>query len=122
MCMKQCKYMGFAKKNIVCWKVVQPKSKTYVVSVYRQMPLKVNKVINALGSTLLLKDADFIHSGAFHSFKRKCDAKMTVQWQGAKGSEVVVRCLIPKGTPYWKGTFGIFARDNYCSTQIIIVR
>ena len=58
----------------------------------------------------------------FHSFMSVSDAKndaliLSIIYGGTRAT--VFRCIIPKGTKYYKGLFGMMV-PSYCSNAIIV--
>lgn len=73
--------------------------------------------------TLYYDEENAIEGGGFHSFHFLCSAITEQKWfkkwiasdvQGV----IVLKCIIPKGTLYYKGLFEYTV--SYCSKQLII--
>ena len=112
MCLKNAE-LRIAEKDIICYKV-------YVVdgnllSPYRREQAPEEGIIakTRLGT---IKSPDNVVYEGFHSFATLSDAvDESFIWEDE--TTVIVKCIIPKLSRYYKGTFG--ARISYCSECII---
>lgn len=64
-----------------------------------------------------------MHGGCIHSYRYKKDADfMTIHSNFIKGhEEVIFKCVIPKGTEYYKGIDAL-GQENYASKKIRFVK
>lgn len=111
-----------ATEDIVCWKVLEKTGDNVYRSPYEHYPYKLNTTIKDDGNRVQNIEKK-IYGGCFHTYMNMEDAfqSMTMsnnevdhirkRWPG-KGYprfncyySVVVKCIIPKGTKYYEGTF-----------------
>jgi hypothetical protein len=116
MCLFNASRVYIAKEDIVVYKHVI-KCKDGYVSSYRKSVVLFDK--------LCTSDIEFVRERqpqqriierALHSFVNLNDARQEAKhWK-----EVLVRCIIPKGSRYHKGEFGgIYRVDSLASNQLI---
>lgn len=112
-----------AKKDIVCWKLVQVTKRGVLRGYYRsKFRYILNKVYNTRFGFEDGYDYDYkcIHKG-FHSYQKKKDL-LREEWGYSfiflKEYEYtkLVKCVIPKGTKYYKNT------NQYVSKSIKLVK
>lgn len=124
-----------AKKDIVCYKVLIHNGSGIYATPYMQKQLtlaeKKGKVyFVATGNKTLLVNLNGlsrfffryqVSKGYIHTFKNKADAvKEIADWRCGKNPPVIFKCIIPKGTEYYKGIFGRTMK-SYCSDKIRII-
>jgi len=133
------KKVRVAKEDMVCYKILDRKKerKKWIFRIFRKptyrAPFYFNyiyqlKKLNDLGKFLYVAISPeelcgVVHEG-FHSFVDIQDAKrMLSEWYETHVG-VIVKCIIPKGAEYVKGT--IYKSQNspacYVSNQIICVK
>ena len=124
-----------AKKDIVCYKVLIHLGSGAYVTPYTQRHLtyaekkgKLDFVATGDKITLVnlvgLSRFFFrykVSKGYIHTFKNKADAAIEMaDWRRHKNPPYVFKCIIPKGTEYYKGIFGRTMK-SYCSDKIRII-
>lgn len=112
MCLSRPGYLKTAEEDIVVYKHIILEDE-YITS-YRHAPVK----FNILTSSILIKDneSNTVDFG-LHSFINKEDALSEARRFG----EILVRCIIPKGSEYYQGEFetrGIIY-PSYASDYIV---
>ena len=126
-----------AEEDIVCWKWLRLHKNGKLFSPYQcnryylndrmKDDVRVNK--NATDS----RGEDITHTldrGCFHTFKHYDDAKFasgdsTWEWSSILSStfNLVVKCIIPKGSKYYEGDFCLFRcepMESYASKELKI--
>lgn len=117
-----------AEKDITCYKWYVKIDSVYL-SPYQGEPIPAfNTVVysdlDKPEKNLLLLSSfqyKYIVEKGFHSFVNSIDAKYNRYNQCANyeiRNTIIVSCVIPKGSRYYKGVFG--NADSYCSEAIII--
>lgn len=125
-----------AEENIVCYKVVcKLFPGVYESEFYAHLYIRgsLNKLLddalvitqtyttykNSLGQ--IFTSSDNVVEKGFHSFTCQEDACQYAveKYSYNDASYVVVKCMIPKGSNYIKGTYGKY--PNYVSSKIICV-
>lgn len=102
------------KKDIIVWKHIINNSDYYYwgpsdyVSSYEKAPIVFNTVIHSEIDRQL-----YSIEKALHSFEFEEDASE----EANSYEEVLVKCIIPKSSIYYKGTFG--NKNSYASNQLI---
>lgn len=71
---------------------------------------------NTYSSNLVKDEYNYIGKG-LHSFCKRKDALESKVLR-----KVVVKCIIPKGSTYYKGKFGFYEYDSYASDKITYVK
>ena len=121
-----------ASKDIICYKLAEEFKGNYY-GLY-QNKYKLNEFLTekAFRSE---QQYPYINYG-FHSFKRLKDAKIHINSilkrtfslvtrfrpDYSKKNYVVLRCIIPKGSFYFKGVFGMSDYESYVSNNIKILK
>ena len=117
-----------AERDITCYKVFyQKRGYKAIVTPFRQFRMYLKRLYTT-------KDCDcpyavgkqyIVEGGCFHSFKSRQGAngfiKSQKKYDGTKGFYLVaVKCIIPKGSAYYTGTFYGSQGDYkaYASTRI----
>lgn len=110
-----------AKKDIVCWKVLEvlPNNKLmsiYYPVVYKKGKLKTSRIDKI---TLNIFDNETINKG-LHSFTNKNMAIIEYRWiksiYNSKEFEVV-KCIIPAGSAYFVNRY----KEEYVSNKIMML-
>lgn len=121
-----------AKKDIICYKILIKERKSWIYRIfYKPMyraPFYINytyrlKELNDLGKSLIVYPYEVY--GGFHSFVDIQDAKCKLKdWFDTPGGQTIVKCIIPKGAEYVKGTIDKSQNSpaSYVSNQIICVK
>lgn len=104
-----------AEENIICYKIYI--FRNGFVSPYLRSPIpKLKEKI----TTELQNDGSYLIEKGFHSFinlsDAEGDAKFFSRYYEIKA--VISKCIIPKGSKYYKGKFGTI--PSYCSESIIV--
>lgn len=111
MCLEtEWKNPRMAKSDIVVWKHLEKWEGTFYTTYYN-MEIELGKIYK---SKLDQSDEWGGVEIGLHSFKLKKEAVEDGQEEDA---DVVVKCIIPKGAKYYKGTFGNF--ESYVSNSIM---
>ena len=104
-----------AEEDIICYKVYFKSKNWYESPVMGDIVTELNQVLktNLQKSTL----GGEVYEG-YHSFKYKESADTLYPNNG----KVCVKCIIPKGSLYYKGIHDFIFRedDGYCSDTIIL--
>lgn len=111
-----------ANEDITCYKIYVVKDGK-LVSPYQGAPMPVFNILNTtrLGSAFLCDDNyDFFEvNEGFHSYLNLFDADpRSFIWNNFSDKAIVVRCIIPKGSKFYKGISN--KHENYCSESIIL--
>ena len=100
-----------AKKDIVCYKVLRHNflkrsgyTTPYMYTSVTLGELMEDKVPVKIHNSIFLVKYN-LYEGVFHTFKYYSDAVEMCK-EDIIGNSVVVRCIIPKGTEYYVGTWG----------------
>jgi hypothetical protein len=125
-----------AKKDIVCYKVLLHLGEGAYITPYAERRLtlaekrgQVDFVANgnkSIAKNLIGLDRWYyrykVNKGYIHTFKNRKDAvEEMIDWRTTcKKTPYVFKCIIPKGTEYYKGTFGDVSK-SYCSDKIRII-
>ena len=114
MCLDKISRVCIAKEDIVVYKHVMKRKDGYVSS-YRKKEVKFNELLTSDIQIVRKSDVRIIER-ALHSFVNLSDARLEAEhWK-----EVLVKCVIPKGSRYHKGEFeGIYTVDSLASNQLI---
>lgn len=116
-----------ADHDIVCYKVLNynfggDNSKPFFESIYQYMRIQLGKRYNNRQSADVVVDHEddddieySVNGGFYHSFEYLTDA--IEEMYESCNAAVVVKCIIPKGTEYYYGTFCV--ADSYASRSII---
>ena len=109
-----------AKENIICYKWYGMLNFVYV-SPYRGKPMPDSNIVTYSD----LSEPEILHlfttipkytiEKGFHSFVNYIDAERDSHHNR---DAIIVSCVIPKGSRYYKGVFG--GMESYCSEAIII--
>ena len=108
---------SIAEVDIICYKVYIFYNNQEYISPYRKAKMPP---MDTLAATEL--DENNPVNKGFHSFISVSDAKndaliLSIMYGGTRAT--VFRCIIPKGTKYYKGLYGMRI-PSYCSESIII--
>lgn len=110
-----------AEKDITCYKLVykMPISKSFR-SQFREFRYWLNCEMRVYSLPVEWQPTTegLLHQG-FHSYRTLAIAKRKLKWHDEPGL-IIMRCVIPKGARYFKGT-GAYSIDNneqYCSELI----
>ena len=95
-----------ADKDIVCYKVICKVGNDYL-TIYQRTPIELGKTYtdNELIHMGKGNDVYYIGQGVYHTFKKYKDAVVFLREHFLFTNRVIVRCVIPKGTEYYEGTF-----------------
>lgn len=116
-----------AKKDIIVYKHIMLEDGKYLTS-YMKIPIIFNKLYK---SELIFDKKLTFGSGTYldiglHSFKLKSDAiEQSIYW-----NEILVQCIIPKGSEYYIGGFDIIINtstgdalyESYASNKIKYIK
>lgn len=108
-----------AETDITCYKIYAVKDGK-LVSPYRGAPIPEFNILNTtkLGDAILYYDLFKINEG-FHSYLNLFDADPRhFIWSALSDEAIVVRCIIPKGSKFYKGMSN--KHESYCSESIIL--
>ena len=112
MCLIVKEQIQIAKRDMVCFKIVNSENFRTPYKYYKYIKNKINRA----RMNLKLNHNDNSYSG-FHSFVNKKDAISKLD-----EIQCIIKCIIPKGSKYYdgiqSGQFNANVR-NYCSNQII---
>lgn len=86
------------KRDIIVWKKFHNTYEHKFTSVCWRMMWKINKLYKVNMAKLRRGMADFIITEGFHSFVSTKEASMD-----GLNHDVIVKCIIPKGSLYYKG-------------------
>lgn len=134
-----------AKENIICYKWLVKKTDECMESPYQYKRYTLNskmkdykksdrtKLTTKERCALNVMYSHEINQGGFHTFKNYADAKMLIDTYHTlfqienNASDVIVKCVIPKGTRYWTGVtpalvdyFENQLFESYASKELII--
>ena len=100
-----------AEDDLECFKVVEKKSDGHWISRYYDFTYKKNERYDEDSDVCMLDKQSSLHGSVFHSYKRFSTAAVMefVRFDNC----YIIRCIIPKGTPYWEND------SEYASTSII---
>lgn len=122
-----------AKKDIICYKILIKERKKWIYRIFHKStyraPFYIHhtyqlKELNDLGRSLIVYTDCEVHSG-FHSFVDIQDAKCKLdEWSETQRGWTIVKCIIPKGAEFVKGTIykSPTSPASYVSNQIICVK
>ena len=105
-----------AKEDIVCYKILH---KNYYGDLYSPFTLfgyKIDEVTTAKGRSDIIRyenGSKEISRGYLHTFKTRKAAE-----HYCCVSQSVYKCIIPKGTTYWEGTFQGYS--GFASKKLIV--
>lgn len=92
-----------AKRDIIVYKwLEEDEILKSLRTPYRLQPIKIDKTYE---SDLLLLFNNNIITVGLHSFERKMDAVKDIMMTAFGFNPIIVRCIIPKGSKYYKGVF-----------------
>lgn len=103
-----------AEEDIVCYKILKKDSEGYFTP-YRDFAVDMDsKILKAEGEIKVLhflsavpEKGKMIEGGVIHTFELFEDADEEIFRSGATpGIYEIFKCIIPKGTKYYKGRFG----------------
>ena len=97
-----------AKKDIECYKVVRKISDSHYKSLYFNFDYYVTVGYGKVADLQDLDKRNCLTDGVFHSYYLLSEALS--EWICDGG--VVVKCIIPKGSAYWKNQHGQCASTN----------
>lgn len=100
-----------AEDDIECFKVVVNESDGNWISRYYDFHYKRNERYDEDSDVCMLDKQSSLHESVFHSYKYFSTA--VLREYGRFDNTRIIRCIIPKGTPYWENY------DEYASTSII---
>ena len=117
-----CLYVNYktpsiAEVDITCYKIYMFYNNQEYISPYQKAKMPPMDTL-----TITELDENNPVNKGFHSFMSVSDAKydafmLSVMYGGTRAT--VFRCIIPKGTKYYKGLYGMRI-PSYCSESIII--
>ena len=122
-----------AKENIICYKILIKERKKWIYRIFHKSTYRAPfymyhtyrlKELNDLGRSLIVYTDYEVHSG-FHSFVDIQDAKcMLDKWSETQRGWTIVKCIIPKGAEFVKGTIykSPISPASYVSHQIICLK
>lgn len=136
------KRVKVAKEDIICYKVIKRIGKGVGLryeTPYRDQPIQLRTLYDESNNPMVVEHScgfiqdwngdeyKSIHGNAFHSFAKLKDAKWEANdWgTGDDYNMIVVECIIPKGTKYYKGFHGIYNTsidgypEGYASEKIL---
>ena len=101
-----------AKEDIVVWKHIIKEGEDKFITSFQFTPVRFNELII---STINKIDNNVYE--ALHSFVKFKDAKERAKHY----NEVLVKCIIPRNSEYYEGTFSIGFKDyaSYASDKLI---
>lgn len=120
-----------AKEDIVCFKLLRYHKKWWTIfigpmnyySPYQNSKSPIGKLLivrnfheNYYNSSTSRK---FEINIGFHTFANRSDAEEQKIKMGSSQNILIFESIIPKGSHYYKGTFGRFPKISYCSQKII---
>ena len=114
MCTDHLSAKQIATEDIVCYKHIMKVGRKYVTS-YQETPITFRKMMT---SDVIVENPEgksWINVG-LHSYIRQEEA----EYQANSLSEVLVKCVIPKGSEYYEGRF--LWDPAYVSNQLIYKR
>lgn len=116
MCLIVNKVIPFiAKKDIICYKIYV-KKEGYLSSPYFGHTPSVRN-FTELEPNPISSDHKYIINKGFHSFKHLKDAKRDTQFYPfLYTNNIIYKCIIPKGSKYYRGFFS--GSIAYCSESI----
>ena len=114
-----CLYVNYktpsiAEVDITCYKIYMFYNNQEYISPYQKAKMPP---IDTLAATEL--DENNPVNKGFHSFMSVSDAKNDAFMLSVMYGATVFRCIIPKGTKYYKGLYGMRI-PSYCSESIIV--
>lgn len=118
-----------AKKDMACYKVcLNTEYEFLVITPYQLAYLRIGAKYEERSNECFTRTTnDYILTGdVYHSFKYLADARRDIKtWNTTgKNSLCIVKCVIPKGSKYYLGSFDdlgdIF--PSYGSKQIILIK
>lgn len=138
-----------AKEDIICWKVLNyyasPNNDVYI-SPYQKIEYKIGERVvidkpwdrmqfqsycfgNSGDATYFYQISHIINGGGVYTFKDKDEAMDFMKWMQEEHKETVVaiKCIIPKGTKYYKGLFQVLGYksekpiESYASKELFVM-
>jgi len=101
-----CRTHKIAEDDLECFKVVEKKSDGHWISRYYDFHYKRNERYDEDSDVLMLDKQPSLHGSVFHSYK--CFTTAVLREYARFDNCCVIRCIIPKGTPYWEN-YGEYA-------------
>lgn len=134
MCLELKRYViRKARRDITCYKICKLKGSNVIVSLLQNYHYNIGKeetACNFLVEDILFSKSIYTKNVGFHSYKDKyCLMKYFnkhiyyhYRWyvNDADSTKCIVKCIIPKGSLYFKGKEG--ERRGYCSEKIIPIK
>lgn len=130
MCLKsKAFYPKKAKEDIVCYKrllfpsIPSPKDNDCFISPFYAFVWKLGEEYTAERAKTIKYVVDFgvnkykIENGYFHTFVDYKDCDDTTNGL----TDVIVKCIIPKGTYYYEGLINYSSRHGYASKHLKVV-
>lgn len=107
-------------KPIICYKVLKRRKNNYMTPCVDYLLTKDREVIKGSENFFKgFKKYPFIHGWGVHAFTNMYDAMKTAQYfcmlEQIIGGHIVVECIIPRFTFYFKGT-----NNEICARKMII--
>lgn len=106
-----------ATENIVCYKILEKFNKKYRTP-FMEKYVQIRKTYHSEITTNIYGDMDMINLG-LHSFKSLDGVKLYQE-----DNDIIVKCIIPKGSQYYLGTFGSSSTrsaESYASDTLTYV-
>ena len=108
---RDCWTHKIAEDDLECFKVVVKESDGHWISRYYDFHYKRNERYDDDSDVCVLDKLSSLKESVFHSYK--CFSTAVLKGDFGINFCVIIRCIIPKGTPYWENY------DEYASTSII---
>jgi len=116
-----------AKRDLVCYKFIESDVETpnNYTTPYRYLPIEIGEtydsVLDELNVVGLNVDGFYIINLGLHSLTNKADCtKFAKHFTNQRNNQCVVKCIIPKGSLYYKGAFEGY--NGFVSNRITYVK
>lgn len=117
---------SIAEEDIVCYKVIEysPVFEQYITP-FRNYPMKTGDILHDRKDwefdTVEFRTGFFVEAGGFHTYEVIADAKHFAR--ELDNSTIVVKCIIPKSTEYFKGwtTLDGYYVGGYASKDLKLI-
>ena len=117
---------SIAEEDIICYKVIEysPIDKQYVTP-FRNYPMKTGDILHDRKDwefdIVEFRTGFFVEAGGFHTYGAKEDAIFFARVLSS--STIVVKCIIPKGTEYFRGctTLDDYYVRSYASKDLKLI-
>ncbi len=109
-----------AKSNITCYKVV--KDVNYAQDRFYTLYQSAIVYLGSTYTSILRKSYYSYHDDieeGLHSLTNLKDARKLVKLEKCYGNKTIVRCTIPKGSSYYRGTFADEKLKSYASDCVV---